>query len=116
MLVALPLLFARTASTESSASQALVKPVSRGAATRGLFAFTHVNVVALTSDRVTRDVTVLIRDGRIVDIGRGVVVPAGAQRVDGRGRYLMPGLSDMHTHTCSRTSRCPLPPAAQIWV
>jgi len=69
----------------------------RGAATRGLFAFTHVNVVALTSDTVTRDVTVLIREGRIVDIGRGVVVPTGAQRFDGRGRYLMPGLSDMHT-------------------
>ena len=28
-----------------------------------------------------------------------VTIPAGVTRVDGRGKYLMPGLADMHVHT-----------------
>jgi imidazolonepropionase-like amidohydrolase len=61
-------------------------------------AITNVDVISMVTDSVTRDVTVLVRDGRIGSIGRTVVVPAGARRVDGRGMYLIPGLADMHTH------------------
>ena len=45
----------------------------------------------------------LVRDGRIAAIGpsRSVRVPAGARRIDGRGKYLIPGLADMHTHLFS---------------
>jgi imidazolonepropionase-like amidohydrolase len=45
--------------------------------------------------------TVVVEKGRIIQVGesREVVVPADAIVVDGRGRYLMPGLVDMHTHT-----------------
>ena len=45
----------------------------------------------------------MVRDGRIAEIGpsRNVRVPAGARRVDGRGKYLIPGLADMHTHLYS---------------
>ena len=34
-------------------------------------------------------------------IGRAITVPANARRVDGTGRYLIPGLADMHTHLFS---------------
>jgi imidazolonepropionase-like amidohydrolase len=46
---------------------------------------------------------VVVRDGRIAEIGatRNVKVPSGARRVDGRGKYLIPGLADMHTHLYS---------------
>ena len=44
--------------------------------------------------------TVIVRDGRIAEIGPAgqVKVPADAQRIDGSGKYLMPGLADMHVH------------------
>jgi imidazolonepropionase-like amidohydrolase len=44
--------------------------------------------------------TVLVRDGRITAVGptASVRVPADAQRIDGRGKFLMPGLAEMHAH------------------
>ncbi len=42
--------------------------------------------------------TVVIRDGRIVAVGRNVAVPAGAQRIDARGRIVTPGLFDSGTN------------------
>ncbi len=63
-------------------------------------AFIGVNVVPIDAPGVLADQTVVIRDGRITALGAAaaVKIPAGARRVDGRGRYLMPGLSDMHAH------------------
>jgi len=47
------------------------------------------------------DQTVLIADGRITALGPAdkVAVPAGATVIDGHGRWLMPGLVDMHVHS-----------------
>lgn len=63
-------------------------------------AFVGVSVIPMDRDTVTRDQTVLVRDGRITAIGpaAGVRVPDGAVRVDGRGKYLMPALAEMHAH------------------
>ena len=46
------------------------------------------------------DQTVVIADGRIIDIGASatVSVPSGAAVVDGRGRWLIPGMIDAHVH------------------
>jgi hypothetical protein len=51
-------------------------------------------------DTVLADRTVVVRDGRIATIGATdrVLVPAGATRIDGRGKFLMPGLCDLHVH------------------
>src|SRR3712207_827823 len=63
-------------------------------------AFVNVNVVPMDSERVLANQTVLVRGDRIVEVGpeSKVKVPAGALRVDGRGKYLMPGLAEMHGH------------------
>ena len=63
-------------------------------------AFEHVNVLPMTADTVLRDHTVLVRDGAIVRVepSRSATVPAGATRIDGRGKFLMPGLVDFHVH------------------
>ncbi|MFL5540237.1 MAG: amidohydrolase family protein [Longimicrobiaceae bacterium] len=42
--------------------------------------------------------TVLIRDGRIVAVGAGVAVPAGAQRIDATGKWVTPGLFESSTN------------------
>ena len=63
-------------------------------------AFVGVQVVPMDEERVLADHTVVIRDGRIVALGRSedVAVPPAATDFDGRGRYLVPGLADMHAH------------------
>ena len=67
---------------------------------RGTVAFVNVSVVPMDSERVLAGQTVLVRDGRIAEMGPsgGVTVPKDAVRVEGRGRYLMPGLAEMHGH------------------
>ncbi len=76
---------------------------SRGALASGTFAITGATVVPMTKDTVIRDATVLVRDGRIAAVGatRNVQVPSGARRIDGRGKYVIPGLADMHAHLYS---------------
>ena len=84
----------------SALALALVPPPNRGTAHPGAVAITYVNVVPMTADTVIADATVLVRDGRIVAVGPAarVTVPRGAAVIDGRGRYVMPGLADMHVH------------------
>jgi imidazolonepropionase-like amidohydrolase len=63
-------------------------------------AFVDVNVVPLDRPGVLERQTVLVRGDRIVAMGTAArtQVPAGATRIDGRGKYLMPGLAEMHAH------------------
>ncbi len=64
------------------------------------FAFVNANVLPMDRDTVLVGQTVLIRDGIIQQVGSSsqVRVPASATRIDGGGKYLMPGLADMHVH------------------
>lgn len=71
---------------------------SRGPLSTDDFAITGVSVVPMTAETVIRDATVVVRDGRIAAVGRDARVPRGIRTIDGRGRYLMPGLADMHVH------------------
>jgi imidazolonepropionase-like amidohydrolase len=83
--------------------QTLDAQASRGALSPGTFAITDVTVIPMAGDTAMARATVVVRDGRITEIGaaRNVRVPPGARRVDGRGKYLIPGLVDMHTHLYS---------------
>ena len=67
----------------------------------GVTAFVDVNVIPMDSERVLAAQTVVVRGDRIVAVGPAadVDVPDGALRIDGAGKYLMPGLSEMHGHT-----------------
>ena len=73
---------------------------SHAEAQQQAIAFTNVNVVPLDRERILAGQTVIVRDGRIAEIGPAekTKVPAGALQIDGRGKYLMPGLADMHVH------------------
>jgi len=63
------------------------------------FAFIDVNVVPMDREIVLAHQTVIVTDGRIREVGPvGLAIPDGARRIDGRGRYLLPGLTDMHAH------------------
>ena len=44
------------------------------------------------------DADVLMQDGRIVAVGQGLSAPEGATRVDGSGKWVTPGIIDVHSH------------------
>lgn len=59
----------------------------------------HVNVVDVERGAIKSDVTVTIAKGRIATVAAGESrPPAGAQIIDAKGKYLIPGLWDMHVH------------------
>ena len=66
----------------------------------GAVAFVDVTVIPMDRERRLEHQTVVVRDGRIAAIGpvRSTPIPDGTTRVDGRGKFLMPGLADMHAH------------------
>jgi imidazolonepropionase-like amidohydrolase len=41
---------------------------------------------------------VLIRDGKIAEVGKGLTAPEGAKVIDAKGLYVMPGIIDCHSH------------------
>ncbi|HEV2747231.1 MAG TPA: amidohydrolase family protein [Allosphingosinicella sp.] len=77
------------------------KPAASAAETEPALAFTSVNVLPMTAgEPVLRDYSVLVENGRIAAVGpsASLPIPSHAVRIDGRGKYLMPGLADMHAH------------------
>ncbi|MEO8448329.1 MAG: amidohydrolase family protein [Gemmatimonadota bacterium] len=64
-------------------------------------AFTHVTVIDGRSATPLTDQTVIVRDRHIVAEGssRSTRVPGGIRIIRARGKYLIPGLWDMHVHT-----------------
>lgn len=64
-------------------------------------AITHVSVIDGRDSLPRPDQTVVVRGKRIVAAApsSAVKVPAGAKVVDGRGKFVIPGLWDMHVHT-----------------
>jgi imidazolonepropionase-like amidohydrolase len=72
------------------------QPVTQSATT----AFVGVSVLTMDSDAVLADHTVVVSDGKIASVGPAAKaqLPAGAARVDGKGKFLMPGLAEMHAH------------------
>lgn len=87
--------FALAATAFAAGAQATGAPIQ-------IAAFIHVNVVPMTQDQVLRDQTVLVEKGRIAFIGRGIAIPEGAEVIEGDGRFLSPGLADMHSHSDTR--------------
>jgi imidazolonepropionase-like amidohydrolase len=61
----------------------------------------NVSIVPMDSDRVLRNQNVVVKNGIIAAIGdaKTSVDPANAVVIDGSGKYLLPGLGDMHVHT-----------------
>jgi imidazolonepropionase-like amidohydrolase len=73
-------------------------------------AITDVTVIDATGAAAQPGMTVLIHDGRIAGIQKSAAASAakGTQVVDGRGKFLIPGLWDMHVHlSWSRSSALP---------
>lgn len=73
---------------------------------RPIIAIERVAVVDVARGEIVTPRTVLIVDGRVTAIGEPgtMEIPPAAVRVEGRGRYVMPGLVDMHVHLFNNAS------------
>jgi imidazolonepropionase-like amidohydrolase len=65
-----------------------------------LVAITNANIMTASRGNIMNG-TILIRDGKIVEVGTNVAVPAGAKLIDGRGKWVTPGIIDAHSHTAN---------------
>jgi imidazolonepropionase-like amidohydrolase len=80
-------------------SHASAQPSAKPEPGRAL-AFVHVNVIPMDKETVLENQTVVVAGGKIVAVGPAtkVTVPKGARKVEGSGKYLIPGLTDAHVH------------------
>src|SRR6266480_5135820 len=64
------------------------------------FAFTHVTVIDATGAPAKPDMTVVIRGNHISELGKSgeIRIPKDVRVVDATGKFLVPGLWDMHVH------------------
>jgi len=99
---ALPVAFLYFAgeSQKEPAPQASQEVKQLEAKQKQIVAFVRVNVVPMDQEAVLTDQTVIVKDGLIAALGpaSNIKIPAGAMKIDGRAKYLMPGLADMHVH------------------
>jgi len=66
----------------------------------GMLALVGATVISMKGDQVIPEATILVDRNRIVAVGPSthVTIPAAAKRVDVRGKYIMPGIIDVHAH------------------
>ena len=66
----------------------------------GTIAFTGARIVTMNGDTVLDDGTIVVTGNRITAVGpsASVTVPAGATRIDARGKTITPGFVDCHWH------------------
>jgi hypothetical protein len=75
-----------------------IRSANAGHRPRQSIAIADVTVVDVATGRLQRGVTVVTQDEWIVGVGPRVAIPRSATRINGKGKFLIPGLWDMHSH------------------
>lgn len=83
IVISTPFGFARAQSTAANPTETLIKNATVLTITRGVLANTDV----------------LIRNGKIAAVGKGLKASANARVIDATGKYVMPGIIDCHSHS-----------------
>jgi len=76
---------------------AMAAPLAAGTAT------VIQNAKVLTVTKGTFEGSVLVRDGKIAEMGEKVLIPEGARVIDASGQYLIPGIIDCHSHIAAES-------------
>lgn len=95
---------AKAAESAGLTAEAMARAV---ASAEDPIAIVGVAVIPMNREGVLEDQTVIVDGERIVAVGRAgeVEIPEDAERIDGAGRYLIPGLGEMHAHVPSQGGR-----------
>src|ERR1700694_2276576 len=56
------------------------------------------NATIMTVSKGTLKGSIVVRDGKIVEVGQNVTAPRNAKIIDGTGQYVIPGIIDCHSH------------------
>lgn len=80
-----------------AALAAVAAGASPSAAQDRAIAFTGARILTMAGEAV-EDGTLVIKDGKILAVGANVAIPADAERRDAKGRVIMPGIVDTHSH------------------
>src|ERR1700729_1930940 len=96
-----PLKFMRSTSSTSRGA-----PTARSPATRqGRFRITKSNVTLIKNATILTIThgniehgSILIRDGKIAEVGTDIKAPDGATVIDASGEFVLPGIIDCHSH------------------
>jgi imidazolonepropionase-like amidohydrolase len=99
----------------TAALPALSQPLDEIRARGNAVVFRDVAVVPMDTERVLLHQTVVVQGGKILELGPAdaVKLPGGSHEIDGRGKFLMPGMADMHMHV-DRKEMLPLFLAAGV--
>ena len=63
-----------------------------------LTALVHATLWTCGPQGIIEDATLVVADGRIVDAGKGITIPDGAEVIDVRSMHITPGIIDCHSH------------------
>ncbi len=103
--LAVPLLLALLGCSKAPDTSIPAEPINRpppaaSQAQGGRTAFVNVSVIPMDSETVLENHTVIVSDGRIVSVlpTADTDVSQVTTVIDGAGKYLAPGLADMHAH------------------
>ncbi|MBS1667834.1 MAG: amidohydrolase family protein [Bacteroidetes bacterium] len=71
-----------------------------------LIAIVNTNIIDVENGNVSNNMTILIKGNRIINIGsaKKIKIPKQTKVLDGQGKFVIPGLWDMHAHTSSETN------------
>ncbi len=65
-----------------------------------LVAITNATIITASHGTIENG-TIIIRNGKIAAVGKDLAVPSGAQVIDGKGKFVMPGIIDAHSHSAA---------------
>lgn len=67
-----------------------------------LVAITNATILTASHGTIENG-TIIIRNGKIAAVGKDLAIPAGAQVIDGKGKFVMPGIIDAHSHSSAES-------------
>jgi hypothetical protein len=81
-----------------------VAPLSLAQSNAAPLAFVGVNIIPMDREIVLTNHTVVIRDGRIAELGPAtqIKLASDVKHIDARGKFVLPGLAEMHGRRRSR--------------
>jgi imidazolonepropionase-like amidohydrolase len=90
-----------TAAAQAATATQATAPLTLAVPPAGeLVAITNANIMTASHGNIMNG-TILIRNGKITEVGTNVTVPAGARVIDGSGKWVTPGIIDAHSHTAN---------------
>jgi imidazolonepropionase-like amidohydrolase len=89
--------FAAAASFEASAQVENAYPSTYAPPAAPATAIVGATILTAAGPRIENG-TIILSDGKVSEVGRGLPIPDGATVIDGTGKWVTPGIIDLHSH------------------